>query len=96
MGIRFSFLFCILTKLSYFSTLKNVLLILEIDECNNGTDNCHANATCNNTIGSYTCSCNTGFTGDGVTCTGKNFTRQDCTALGLSQGPITTAGPIFV
>ena len=35
-----------------------------------GSDNCHPNATCLNTDGSYTCLCNVGFTGDGSTCTG--------------------------
>ena len=34
---------------------------------------CHANATCNNTDGSYTCTCSTGYSGDGVTCDGKLF-----------------------
>lgn len=28
-------------------------------------------ASCNNTLGGYTCHCNTGFTGDGTTCKGK-------------------------
>ena len=31
-------------------------------------DQCAINATCSNTEGSYECSCNTGFTGDGTTC----------------------------
>ena len=46
-----------------------------IDECNqqtNGTHRCHTNATCTDTIGSYTCSCNTGFTGNGKACTDSN------------------------
>ena len=29
------------------------------------------NATCNNTVGSYECSCNEGYTGDGWNCSGK-------------------------
>jgi uncharacterized repeat protein (TIGR01451 family) len=40
----------------------------EVDECAEGTDNCDANASCTNTPGSFTCECNPGFTGDGVTC----------------------------
>ena len=34
-------------------------------------DNCHENATCNNTFGSLECTCNAGFEGDGVNCTSK-------------------------
>ncbi|XP_035683316.1 zonadhesin-like [Branchiostoma floridae] len=39
------------------------------DECTDGTHNCDVNASCGNTIGSYTCTCNVGFSGNGVTCT---------------------------
>ena len=42
----------------------------DINECTNGTHNCHAAATCNNTEGSFTCACNPGWNGDGVNCTG--------------------------
>ena len=42
--------------------------ILDINEC--WTYPCHANATCNNTIGSYMCACDTGYSGDGFNCTG--------------------------
>jgi cysteine-rich repeat protein len=40
----------------------------DIDECTLNTDNCDANATCTNTPGSFTCACNMGFSGNGVTC----------------------------
>lgn len=42
---------------------------MDIDEC--ATDNeCDetTRATCTNTIGSYTCACNSGFTGTGTNC----------------------------
>ena len=42
--------------------------ITDINECELGVDQCATNATCSNTEGSYECSCNTGFTGDGKTC----------------------------
>ena len=45
-------------------------LIVDIPECERGLDDCDSNATCINTIGSYKCTCNTGFTGDGFNCTG--------------------------
>ncbi|CAH3184475.1 unnamed protein product, partial [Porites evermanni] len=46
-------------------------MISDINECNAGTHNCSSNAFCNNTKGSYNCSCKPGYTGDGWTCTGK-------------------------
>ena len=42
-----------------------LLLLTDIDECHINTDDCHHNAACTNTDGSYTCSCNQGYIGDG-------------------------------
>lgn len=39
-----------------------------VDQCTDGTDNCDANAMCTDTTEGFTCTCNNGFTGDGVTC----------------------------
>ena len=48
-------------------------IITDVDKCNAGTDNCAAEATCTDTDGSYTCTCNTGYAGDGTNCLSKNF-----------------------
>ena len=41
----------------------------DIDECLLENE-CADNATCTNTIGSYMCTCNEGFSGDGFVCEG--------------------------
>eukprot|EP00054_Salpingoeca_dolichothecata_P030843 m.254431 g.254431 ORF g.254431 m.254431 type:complete len:1047 (+) comp26731_c0_seq15:89-3229(+) len=40
----------------------------DIDECTIGADNCHIQADCINTVGSFNCVCKPGFIGDGVSC----------------------------
>ncbi|XP_072017144.1 lactadherin-like [Amphiura filiformis] len=67
-----------------------------INECaeSSPTPNCDANAACANTIGSYTCECNAGYRGDGVTCSEifvhpadrTCFVGQEITASGEWQG----------
>ena len=46
----------------------------DVNECEAGTSDCDDNADCENTEGSYNCSCNTGFTGNGTNCRGKKKT----------------------
>jgi len=43
-----------------------------VDECLDEGDgnNCNLQATCENDIGSFTCTCNTGYNGDGIDCFG--------------------------
>ena len=40
----------------------------DIDECAMETDMCDMNANCTNTDGSYDCTCDNGYSGDGLTC----------------------------
>ena len=48
---------------------------LDVDECNNGLDNCSTNANCSNTLGSFDCQCKDGFVGDGKNCTSKHIIK---------------------
>ncbi|XP_073239913.1 laminin subunit alpha-4-like [Porites lutea] len=44
-------------------------MISDINECEQGTHNCNSNAVCNNTKGSYNCTCKPGYKGNGYNCT---------------------------
>ena len=61
--------------------------LCDIDECTRNTDNCdNTNAACTNTVGSFTCACNSGFSGNGVTCS-----ENQCLAV-TTTAATTTAG----
>ena len=56
--------------------------ITDINECRSDelasnhshyAHNCHADANCTNTKGSFYCTCHTGYSGDGVTCEGEGI-----------------------
>uniref|UniRef100_A0A8D2KZE9 Signal peptide, CUB and EGF-like domain-containing protein 3 n=1 Tax=Varanus komodoensis TaxID=61221 RepID=A0A8D2KZE9_VARKO len=49
----------------------------DIDECVDGTDNCHIDAICQNTPKSYKCICKSGYTGDGKHCKDVDECERD-------------------
>ena len=56
-----------------------VIFLLDIDECWYSEDNCHERADCENTDGSYNCTCQSGYQGDGVNCASKlSINRAFC------------------
>uniref|UniRef100_A0A0G4I1I8 EGF-like domain-containing protein n=1 Tax=Chromera velia CCMP2878 TaxID=1169474 RepID=A0A0G4I1I8_9ALVE len=57
--------------------------VTDVDECAESSHNCHSDAECNNTNGSFVCSCNTGFNGTGVNCADVDeclLSTHDCDA----------------
>ena len=50
---------------------NNINIDVDIDECELEQHNCGAHAACNNTAGSYNCTCISGYEGDGINCSGK-------------------------
>eukprot|EP01137_Pigoraptor_chileana_P015158 Opistho-2@70747 len=55
------------------ATFKRSINVLDIDECSLArnspfADKCHERASCANTDGSYTCTCDRGYNGDGFSC----------------------------
>ena len=66
-----SYAFVLTTQASSFN-------ILDVDECAIGSHNCNTNAQCSNTDGSFTCKCNDGLSGSGMTCTGKSPPKTSC------------------
>ena len=45
---------------------------LDVNECAKTPSPCHANAHCNNTMGGHTCTCKSGYSGNGTHCTDVN------------------------
>ena len=47
--------------------------MLNLDECATSAKTCDVNAACQNTVGSRTCTCRAGYTGNGRTCKGTKL-----------------------
>ena len=70
---------CGLVSLYFYSHSQLLLLYVDIDECA-GNNNCSPNAVCTNTPGNFICACNQGYSGNGITCTGK-YNNMECHEL---------------
>ena len=55
-----------------------ILLFPDIDECASGTDDCHSSvASCTNIVGSFSCTCNNPYSGNGRTCNLPSGNEED-------------------
>ena len=64
---------CFMKALCDIFYLSNVHLFPDLNECTTGNHVCHHNASCTNTDGSYTCKCDSGYSGNGHNCSGKTI-----------------------
>ncbi|XP_022807756.1 signal peptide, CUB and EGF-like domain-containing protein 1 [Stylophora pistillata] len=64
----------------------------DVNECSTKTHNCNVNAECNNTEGSFNCSCKVGFNGDGKKCTDVNECATDTHNCGVHAHCNNTEG----
>jgi len=61
----------------------------DVDECEEQLDDCHreSNAMCNDTDGSFNCSCRMGFDGNGTFCEGTMKALLVIADLEMTTGP---------
>ena len=60
-----------LTTMSFWILQEiNKITILDVNECLTNDHDCHPDANCLNKIGSYNCTCHSGYSGNGTICTG--------------------------
>jgi len=63
---------------------RMMCLHVDIDECATNNGGCNTLASCSNTPGSFTCTCNIGYTGNGITCGGMSAAEAGlCVEMGI-------------
>ena len=73
--------------------MRNVDLSLfvniDVDEClTPDANNCHQDADCLNTVGSFNCTCKRGFTENGTACQGMHRKRPNSRCAALAQNTV--------
>lgn len=80
----------------------------DIDECSSiglttvhrhSAHDCHYDANCTNTKGSFYCMCHVGYTGDGVTCLGKLYhfwTQRNLRSNRVKRSPIDSINEVLI
>ncbi|XP_015770084.1 PREDICTED: uncharacterized protein LOC107348546 isoform X2 [Acropora digitifera] len=64
----------------------------DIDECSSAANECHQNASCQNTKGSYNCTCKDGFEGDGKNCSRANSVTHQSEYLANTSDSVKAKG----
>jgi len=64
-----------------------------VNECVQGTDNCHSLATCQDRTNGFSCTCNSGYTGDGVdSCINVDECTTDTHGCDINADCVDTIG----
>ncbi len=64
---------------------------VDLDECTSGKHNCHQLGVCSNNIGSFTCHCQRGYTGNGTFCAGIVVLRDRLVSSSFSLAAVYKA-----
>ena len=67
---------CVVIIYDFITLTSRHLYVLSVDQCADESDGCHIDAICQNTQGSYKCTCKAGFKGDGKHCEGNHLLRS--------------------
>jgi len=66
--------------------------LIDVNECSLETFNCHSDANCINSIGSYECQCKPGYIGNGIECSPCNeneYSFNDTICLSCPENTIS-------